>query len=508
TCILDILRHIPRCAFSEKQNIIIHWAMRALGLGDIPSESTMRNVDNMLQKLCGIDSVHFEGALGHVYYTNDLAAIIAQAQMANPLVRPHLHFLPEDAGSHLSEAWQGSRWLHELIPQLGTQMIGFQGQDYYLFEPALLENGQACVPIRWFIRRGRTYALAHNLIPYSNGWLVDTRSTHEVPERSFILPFPLFRQFYHSYNYPSPTCIFGCLDATGGISPWQLSNPSEGNPWRAKAKGSHVLAFPIWLYCDDTSGNVSKCWNKHNSVLFTAAGLPRRLVHKEYNIHFLTTSNGASPLEILDGVVQQLRECQTHGIWAWDSTFCEWVLLIPSVLAILGDNPMQSEFSCHIGLKGKFFCRSCSVSNSRSFTELSGADSDESDASSINITGNRKKKGRKRQPESMQHMVNRITEFMQIGRPRTKWQTLQILQSQFTMATDIGGQAQVKRNMTETGVKDSYFLHFVSKLFKISTAKGKSRQERKEMLAQAISTFPKLLTAETVLLEHPYYRHG
>lgn len=31
------------------------------------------------------------------------------------------------------------------------------------------------------------------------------------------------------------------------------------------------------------------------------------------------------------------------------------------VLALLGDNPMQSEFACHIGMRGKFFCRSCWV---------------------------------------------------------------------------------------------------------------------------------------------------
>ncbi|THU88786.1 hypothetical protein K435DRAFT_635318, partial [Dendrothele bispora CBS 962.96] len=53
------------------------------------------------------------------------------------------------------------------------------------------------------------------------------------------------------------------------------------NPWRTKAKGKRVLAFPIWLYCDDTSGNQSKKWNKHNSFLFTAAGLPRKYVHRE-----------------------------------------------------------------------------------------------------------------------------------------------------------------------------------------------------------------------------------
>lgn len=63
----------------------------------------------------------------------------------------------------------------------------------------------------------------------------------------------------------------------------------------------------MWLYCDDTSGNRSKKWNKHNSFLFTAAGLPAEFVHKEYNIHFLCTSNIAPPLEMLDGIVDEFE---------------------------------------------------------------------------------------------------------------------------------------------------------------------------------------------------------
>ena len=65
--------------------------------------------------------------------------------------------------------------------------------------------------------------------------------------------------------------------------------------------------FPIWMYCDDTSGNLSKKWNEHNSFLFTAAGLPRTEAQKEFNIHFLSTSNIAPPLEMLDGIVEQLE---------------------------------------------------------------------------------------------------------------------------------------------------------------------------------------------------------
>lgn len=55
------------------------------------------------------------------------------------------------------------------------------------------------------------------------------------------------------------------------------------------------------------------------------------------------------------------RTAQRDGIWAWDSTLGEAVLVIPWVLALLGDNPMQSEFACHMGMQAKLFCRNCWV---------------------------------------------------------------------------------------------------------------------------------------------------
>lgn len=66
------------------------------------------------------------------------------------------------------------------------------------------------------------------------------------------------------------------------------------------------------------------------------------------------------------------RAAQKDGVWAWDCELNELVLIIPTVLALLGDNPMQSEFACHIGLRGKFFCRACWVKGSDSAEENEG----------------------------------------------------------------------------------------------------------------------------------------
>lgn len=60
-------------------------------------------------------------------------------------------------------------------------------------------------------------------------------------------------------------------------------------------------------------------------------------------------------------ITKVLSIAQKEGIWAWDGETEEPVLIFPVILALLGDNPMHSEFACHVGLRGRFFCRTCSV---------------------------------------------------------------------------------------------------------------------------------------------------
>ncbi|KAJ7714681.1 hypothetical protein B0H14DRAFT_2176025, partial [Mycena olivaceomarginata] len=75
------------------------------------------------------------------------------------------------------------------------------------------------------------------------------------------------------------------------------------NPLRIVANGRRVLTVPLWFYCDNTSGNVSKKWNKHKSLLVSLAGLAPDKAHLLYNVLFLATSNLASPLEMFDAII-------------------------------------------------------------------------------------------------------------------------------------------------------------------------------------------------------------
>ena len=60
---------------------------------------------------------------------------------------------------------------------------------------------------------------------------------------------------------------------------------------KACAQGRPVVMLPLLLYSDDTSGNISKRWNKFDSWCIKLAGLSKKENAKLENIHLLCTSN-------------------------------------------------------------------------------------------------------------------------------------------------------------------------------------------------------------------------
>ncbi|KAL0570902.1 hypothetical protein V5O48_011057 [Marasmius crinis-equi] len=533
--------------FSGKQLELFLWLLRVNGVDGVPSARSAKAYNEKLQRLYGIQTYKYCGAFGHIYYVNSLADIIAQ-EMSNPLVRPNLSFYPESTGNKLSEARQGARWLNELPDDELTPMIrtyrGSEAKDYYIFEPAQLLDGRICMPHRWFKREGRMRAKCWEMRDNGDSWTVLTNEHLEIDQSELIRSFPDLKHGLDWYGFSDVTKIRDIYEGeTNTYRPWTLTDPSQGNRWRVRAKGRQCLAFPIWLYCDDTSGNTSKKWNEHNSFLFTAAGLNRSESSKEYNVHFLCTSNTAPPLEMLDGIVDQLCDAQEVGIWAFDCEGDQPVLMIPSVLAMLGDNPMQSEFACHIGLKGKYFCRCCYVKGkdaaegreevtqdgdgAEATEEVESTDecdggtqagseggSDvESDTGSQpgspaprsrqrktsttakkSKTTTQAKKKRKQYQETYPALLKRGEAFIKTGAPRTAEKTKADLERHFQAAKTLGEASKLTNIRRESGCKDTYQMYFVDKL--MDSYKNRVGEDaRQSALDAAIEALPARTTS-------------
>ncbi|KAH9840233.1 uncharacterized protein C8Q71DRAFT_795353 [Rhodofomes roseus] len=79
------------------------------------------------------------------------------------------------------------------------------------------------------------------------------------------------------------------------------------NPDRKTADGLEWECPPLVLSIDDMSGNTSKQWNIHYSCYLLNGGLPRASIEKEKNIKLVATSPNASPMEMMQGISDELR---------------------------------------------------------------------------------------------------------------------------------------------------------------------------------------------------------
>ena len=70
--------HLPRSVFSERQLDILLWLLTINEIPNVPSVNFMKKLNTILQAMCGIQTIPYDGALGHRYYVNSLSDIIAQ----------------------------------------------------------------------------------------------------------------------------------------------------------------------------------------------------------------------------------------------------------------------------------------------------------------------------------------------------------------------------------------------------------------------------------------------
>jgi hypothetical protein len=233
----------------------------------------------------------------------------------------------------------------------------------------------------------------------------------------------------------------------------------------------------------------------------------------------------------MDGIVNQfeyvlvslrywttiLTCCESHraawntGVWAWDCVHEDHVVVIPFVAALLGDNPMQSEFACHVGPGGKLLCRICDVkgrdasmdgsqpsaatisndsANGGCTTpDLTGTSDSDGDGNSSAGDTSAPANGRKRKLETMQEIVERVTRFIQTGSPRTRGSTLQELRTIIADAGSVGNVSKIRAHKTSTGIKDTFLETYLGLMHQSYKSKA-SRHEKQTALDNFRATLP------------------
>lgn len=75
---------------SRDQINLLTWLATFNGAKDMPSERQMRDTDKLLQRLCGIETIDYIGAMGNRFSVNSLAQMIAQVSLLFCIVRTYL----------------------------------------------------------------------------------------------------------------------------------------------------------------------------------------------------------------------------------------------------------------------------------------------------------------------------------------------------------------------------------------------------------------------------------
>lgn len=207
------------------------WLLETNNVPGVPSKYKITKSSSSLHLTHGIRTRSHLGAFGNLYYVNSIADIISQVchylvlhgfsssiitqEMANPHVRPHLRFYPEDSAKVVNEYWQAKHWREEVDADRLTPMAEIKNQHFFTFEPCLLDDGSVCMPVRWFHRAGVLFAQAWTLRQVFSAdrgsWVVEEYNQIEVPQGKFLVPFDKWDTSFSTRHLPHAKNISGNL---------------------------------------------------------------------------------------------------------------------------------------------------------------------------------------------------------------------------------------------------------------------------------------------------------
>ena len=92
-------------------------------------------------------------------------------------------------------------------------MIREKGQDFYVFEPAMLVNHVLCIPYRWYMRsgvmRGWAWRMVENAGYVYSGWIIDKKCILDIAVSELSASFPYISHSFRARNIPDPRRLLG-----------------------------------------------------------------------------------------------------------------------------------------------------------------------------------------------------------------------------------------------------------------------------------------------------------
>ncbi|KAH9810698.1 hypothetical protein DFH28DRAFT_1131780 [Melampsora americana] len=310
---------------------------------NLPAWGSLRDLSNRTKRKMGLAILARHSPTGK--------PLFGLKELANPMVSPHLAFLPElPVNIPVNRLSQCEKWREGYSKDLRVQMLVSKGIHFYIYQPVQVATGQLVVPIFFYKQEELTIAkcLPAVVEPASGNQqgyriILEEEPPFDSPELLTIEVTSFWRLFEAVELDNGERLRDVCGDLMYQRTTRGIQHLPMVNPWRTKSEGKIIRHVPLTLYSDDTSGNISKKFNKHISIYFTLSGLPPDWSNQEYNTHFLATTNSATALELFDQVVDEINELGRNGFTTYDHSLGTEVCAMVMVLCHLGDSPMHAK---------------------------------------------------------------------------------------------------------------------------------------------------------------------
>lgn len=321
-----------RNSFSEEQYSIIQKLEKQLLHIELPSIKTIRQLEAKLRERLDLNPKPFITQLGHQIFMTDIASI-CRNELSCPQISSNLDFYPELSQSRRS--FLQSDKMCSFNKNINQPMIRIDQQDFYegeLCSYCNIEKDEVLfVPNFFYLYEGAMHTFGRKV----NRTMTRFGARYNMEEEEYGIACSSLQD---SWPFLHSRLNISFSNAIQGVH--QLHSIRE------KANGCRALRLPLRIFVDDTSGNVSKRWNKHNVAYMTLANLPTKLQNKEENIHFLCASKEASGVELSEAFVNSVNACQSTGVEALLGGR-ERIIIFPYIFIVQADTPMASELCSH-----------------------------------------------------------------------------------------------------------------------------------------------------------------
>lgn len=222
---------------------------------NLPEWGTLRALSNRLKRKIDLVVSARVSPTGKPLFGLKVQTIV-QSELANPLVSPHMVFMPElPDQSPINRLSQSQKWREEFPPHLRVQMVVSKCIHYYIYEPVQVLSGQLVIPMFFYQQGDKLMAKCIPALVEPGSQNLSTYNIFFAEEPPFDSPALIsinvqsFWRLLESVKIGNEDCLSNhCGDHMFQHTSRGVKAVPLINPWRIKADGKIIRHIPLTIY--------------------------------------------------------------------------------------------------------------------------------------------------------------------------------------------------------------------------------------------------------------------